>query len=124
MRFMKVTGWSKCGDIEFPEMLLPAKRVVCPRCDGSGKHVNEAIDGHGLTSEDFAEDPDFAESYFSGVYDVTCETCNGNNVIDEVDEEKCRTRISWWKSLLRYYTALQFESDTRMESYYERRAGA
>lgn len=121
---MKVSAWSKDGNIEFTDVLLPSKRVVCPQCDGTGKHVNPAIDGHGLSADDFAEDPDFAESYFSGVCDVRCETCNGNNVIDEVDEEMCKTRLSWWKGLIRYYNALRHESDARMESYYERSAGA
>ena len=124
MRFIKVSAWSKDGNIEFVNVLLPVKRVVCPQCDGSGKHVNPSIDSNGLTADDFAEDPGFAENYFGGAYDVRCETCNGNNVVDEVDEEMCKTRISWWKGLIRYYNALQCESDARMESYYERSAGA
>ena len=34
-----------------------------------------------MSSEDFDEDPDFQEDYFSGLYDVTCKTCHGRNVI-------------------------------------------
>jgi hypothetical protein len=124
MRFIKVSAWSKDGGIEFVDVLLPAKRVVCPQCDGTGKHVNPAIDGHGLSAEDFAEDPDFAESYFSGDYDVCCETCNGSNIIDEVDEYACKKRLSWWKGLLRHYNALKLERDAESERYHEMRVGA
>lgn len=50
---------------------------ICPACEGDGHCVNPNIDAHGLTAEDFAEDPDFAEDYFSGVYDVQCRACEG-----------------------------------------------
>lgn len=55
--------------------------IVCPVCDGEGTTVNPNIDAHGLTREDFAEDPDFAEDYSSGVYDITCAGCNGMRVV-------------------------------------------
>jgi hypothetical protein len=57
------------------------KFEVCPRCEGRGKHVNPAIDGHGLSAEDFDQDPDFREDYFSGVYDVPCYECKGDRVV-------------------------------------------
>lgn len=63
------------------ELALPARFTLCDRCQGSGSHVNPSIDGHGLSAEDFAEDPDFAESYFAGDYDVRCETCMGARVV-------------------------------------------
>jgi hypothetical protein len=55
--------------------------LVCPVCDGEGETVNPNIDAHGLTSEDFAEDPGFAEDYVSGIYNVTCAACNGRRVV-------------------------------------------
>jgi hypothetical protein len=67
--------------------VLPAKFDVCPVCNGKGKHVNPSVDSHGLTSEDFAEDPEFAKDYFGGMYDVTCYSCNGKRVVPEVDLE-------------------------------------
>lgn len=73
-------------------LYLPCKNVVCYRCDGTGAHVNPAIDGHGLTQEDFDQDPDFKEGYFSGRYDVRCEVCGGQNVISVVDEERLNKR--------------------------------
>lgn len=54
---------------------------VCPTCNGKGTHVNPSIDCNGLTAEDFADDPDFAESYIRGDYDVACYDCGGKRVI-------------------------------------------
>lgn len=69
------------------EVVFPATFEVCWRCRGEGKHVNPAIDGHGLSQEDFDQDPDFREDYFSGVYDQTCEECKGLRVLAEIDED-------------------------------------
>ena len=60
---------------------------VCDTCRGTGSHVNPSIDCGGLTSEDFDDDPDFREDYFSGVYDVTCYECNGKRVVPVTEEE-------------------------------------
>lgn len=57
--------------------------VICGLCRGEGTHVNPAIDSHGLTREDFDDDPDFAESYFAGHYDVPCVRCSGTGKIRE-----------------------------------------
>ncbi|MGH8327206.1 MAG: hypothetical protein ACRET2_10630, partial [Steroidobacteraceae bacterium] len=46
-----------------------------------GSHTNPAVEGNGLTAEDFAEDPDFHDDYMSGVYDVECHECGGARVI-------------------------------------------
>ena len=59
---------------------MPAVYEVCETCGGKGKHVNPAIDGHGISAEEMHEDPDFAEDYFSGVYDVPCEECGGRGL--------------------------------------------
>ena len=48
------------------EIELPVKMAVCPRCDGKGTHVNPAIDGHGISPEEFRDDPEFGEAYFRG----------------------------------------------------------
>jgi hypothetical protein len=67
------------------ECSLPGKFEVCTRCEGRGSYVNPSIDGHGLTAEDMAEDPDFAEAYFDGVYDVPCAICHGARVVPRPD---------------------------------------
>lgn len=75
------------GDGE--EIDIPAKYEVCGTCDGKGSHVNPSIDAHGLSREDFDEDPDFAEGYFRGDYDQPCNECHGKRVSPVVDEERC-----------------------------------
>lgn len=60
---------------------LAARYEVCGRCGGTGVHVDPSIDGRGLSAEDFAEDPDFEQGYFSGVYDVQCSECRGQRVV-------------------------------------------
>ena len=67
------------------ELVLPAVFQVCPRCHGEGSHINPSVDGNGLTSDDFAEDPDFAEEYMRGSYDVPCEECAAARVVPIVD---------------------------------------
>lgn len=80
------------GDEIEEDVEVPIKFEVCPTCDGRGTHVNPSVDSNGLTAEDFVEDPDFREDYFSGRYDVTCYGCGGKNVVpvinsDHVDDE-------------------------------------
>jgi len=70
-----------CEKGGYYRIYVPATKEICHRCDGEGTHVNPNIDGNGLTAEDFAEDPDFRESYMSGVYDVRCEECNGEKIV-------------------------------------------
>lgn len=62
--------------------------IICPVCEGNGTVVNPNIDDNGLTADDFAEDPDFADDYMSGVYDVTCNACGGSGKMrkQEADE--------------------------------------
>lgn len=92
----KTMTWTlvlETDDDEEIEVELPARFEVCDICDGKGKRVNPAIDGHGISAEEFDEDPDFREDYFAGVYDITCSECNGKRVIpviidDELNEQQ------------------------------------
>jgi hypothetical protein len=70
---------------------LPAQYEVCRRCRGAGKHVNPAVDGHGITAEEWEDDwdDDSREGYMSGRYDVQCEECGGERVTMVVDEGAC-----------------------------------
>lgn len=76
--------WADICDGELPERFVVrhGKRMVCPACNGEGRHVAASVDAHGLTQADFNDDPDFAERYFGGAYDVECGTCKGRNVVD------------------------------------------
>lgn len=74
------------GDCE-TEIVIVAKFDVCPRCSGSGTHVNPAVDGNGISREDFDQDPDFEREYIAGTYDVPCYQCNGKRVVLVPDED-------------------------------------
>ena len=63
----------------------PSPWEVCPTCQGNGKHVSPNIDRYGISQQDFDDDPDFADSYFSGAYDVTCSQCDGLRVVRGVE---------------------------------------
>lgn len=92
---------------------------VCDTCGGKGRHVNPSIDAGGLTSEDFAEDPDFAEAYFAGHYDVPCYGCKGRRVALGVD----RTATSK-ENLALYDERVRDEAAYAAEVAAERRMGA
>tara|TARA_Y100000310_G_scaffold311232_1_gene357321 strand:- start:635 stop:949 length:315 start_codon:yes stop_codon:yes gene_type:complete len=75
------------------EIELPWKWEVCDLCNGKGTHVNPSIDSNGLTAEDFAEDPDFQEDYFGGVYDQQCNECHGRSTVMVPNEEAMTEEI-------------------------------
>lgn len=105
-------------DPESPEyFFLPTRYEVCGRCRGTGVHTNPAIDGNGLTREDFDEDPSFREDYFNGVYDITCQECGGLRVVPVVDEERADKEI-----LKKYYKYLDEEAQYEAMCRAERRA--
>lgn len=75
------------------------KWMICPACEGEGSCVNPAIDCNGLSASEMHEDPDFAENYFGGLYDVTCEACHGSGKIltermDELRENAADRRLA------------------------------
>ncbi len=77
------------------EETVAAVWEICSLCEGEGAYVNPSIDAHGLSAEDFAEDPDFAEDYFRGVYNISCRECGGNGKIKVPEDsdiaEKCES---------------------------------
>lgn len=66
---------------------FPAKLEVCSLCQGHGKYVNPSIDSDGISQEEFDDDPEFRDSYFSGDYDVICGRCKGDNVEPVINED-------------------------------------
>lgn len=110
-------------DGEEVEESLPTSFRVCPTCRGNGKHVNRNIDGNGITGSEWAElcaeDEDFADNYMSGMYDVTCEECNGIRVIPEIDVESLSEDQ---KKLYEIYCEQQESArQDRIDSDWERR---
>ena len=100
---------------------LPGKMEVCGRCSGTGSHTNPSIDGNGL-SDDCLSDPDFMEDYMGGSYDVTCEECDGRNVIAVADESQFSEMD---KAIYKQHEEfVESQRQVDLESYYEMRAGA
>lgn len=79
----RMVGYFEDGDGERHAVRLHFE--VCGTCNGRGSYVNPSIDSHGLSREDFDDDPDFAEDYFRGVYDVACNECGGARVVPAID---------------------------------------
>lgn len=98
---------------------FPAIYEVCDTCRGRGKHVNPSIDSHGIT---FQEDPEFAESYFSGVYDTTCFECQGRRVVLMINEQYLSE--SQKEDLERFHEWQEDEMIYRATCEAERRMGA
>ena len=89
------------------------KWVVCDVCRGRGSHVNPSIDAdHGITAQEFADDPGFHADYFAGVYDVVCGQCRGKRVAPEL--------VAPCPELDEYMRVVY---ETRRESEHERRMG-
>lgn len=104
------------------ECSLPAKRIVCPACDGSGTELRGGLKGAVISDENLA-DPDFRESYFGGEFDTQCSECQGLNVIVAVDEEQLSPKM-----LERYFRAIDsaVKSDREYaaeQRYFERAMG-
>ncbi len=76
-------------DGDLVEHDLPGKFDVCRTCEGRGSHVNPSVDAHGISAEEFDDDPGFAEEYRAGRYDVSCYECGGNRVVPAVDVDLC-----------------------------------
>lgn len=108
----------QCRSGRILEVQIPLKNALCWRCRGEGKHTNPAIDGHGISPEEFAEDPDFEEGYFSGRYDIRCEECHGEKIIKVPDWDRIPKRHQF---LLEHDA--QEEADYRALCEAERRMG-
>jgi len=94
---------------------IPIVMQICPTCDGSGRYVNPNIDRQGLSREDFDAEPEFLEAYRSGMYDITCQHCKGQNVIPWPTQETDIQRVEEWLGIMQEW---EDESDA------ERRMGA
>lgn len=76
-------------DVQLDGFIIVSFRwEVCGTCSGRGQHVNPSIDSHGISSDEFDEDPDFREAYFSGAYDVSCAECHGKRVVPVTDDPR------------------------------------
>ena len=104
---------------EAQTLIVPAHFEVCSRCQGKGTHVNPNVDGHGLSREDFDQDPDFERDYFGGVFDVKCAECKGERVVLEPNWDQMTERQ---KELANAH--YQDEANHHADVAAERRVGA
>jgi hypothetical protein len=75
------------------DVTVAVKFEVCPTCCGKGTFVNPDIDRHGLSREDFDNDPEFEEDYRRGRYNVQCTHCEGARVVPVAVDKTMRERI-------------------------------
>lgn len=75
------------------EFRIPAKWEICDDCEGDGTVLRDGLRGVAFTQEEMNEDPDFAESYFSGAYDVPCQTCTGSGKVKVPDERRAKPEV-------------------------------
>lgn len=110
------------GDVDEVEVIFPGKYVVCPTCDGKGKHVNPSIDAGGIGEDDefWVDDiDDDGESmYASGRYDVTCYRCAGRATWLVIDEARADATM-----LATYHEYQDDEAEYEAECRAERRMG-
>jgi hypothetical protein len=103
------------GESEPVEVQLPAQWVICDCCFGEGKssaHLGS------FSQEQMNEDPDFAEDYRAGAYDVPCRNCGGTGKIKEVIEMQCTTS-EFKRALELMYEKVQYERERRNEQKHE-----
>lgn len=122
---MEITFENSAG--EEITVKLPTKKEVCSNCEGTGTQLCSGMRGEVYTAEEFAEsfDEEQQEEYFrpGGRYDVLCEVCKGKNVVDEVDEDKCKGNPELVEALAALDKQEQDECAHRAECEAERRAG-
>lgn len=90
-------------------ILVPAKKIVCPTCNGNGSHFRTDLDEN-LLIDGMREDGDEEgiESYQGGAFDQVCTQCNGKNVVDDVWDNLpswAKSCISEWEHSSRVYDA-------------------
>ena len=94
---------------------VPCEYIVCSACEGKGSYVNPSIDAHGISPDEFYDDPDFAEDYFAGRYDIPCACCDGRRVVPWPIEKEHQDIVDDW---------LMHEAQYARECYMERMMGA
>ena len=88
---------------------------VCPKCKGRGKYVNPSIDSGGISADEFYSDPDFAEAYIAGRYDIQCSDCHGQRVVLKPALHEAKAIEEWEECLAEMAeTQAMYEMERRM----------
>lgn len=118
-----------CHDFVAPPLpdrlpVVPGEWEVCDLCRGNGKVVNPSVDYNGISSQEFADDPDFAEDYFGGRFDIPCPECGGKRVTRSYVPAPGKLHDVTEAFLAVIDEALGFDAAYDAESAAERRMGA
>lgn len=95
---------------------FPARFIVCPECEGHGKHLPDSMRHHAYSAEEWAEmEPN--------TYDITCHKCHGNKVVQTIDrgaitESEDRELLTEYETLEK--TAAKRKRRERAEERYAR----
>ena len=75
------------GD-DFP---VPARRILCPRCNGDGKVGHPAFAEQAITAEEWYSEwsEEERDLYLGGAYDIECPECQGRLWTLVLDEDIC-----------------------------------
>lgn len=102
-------------------MTVPSHKEVCGDCNGHGTVLNPSMRYHAYTAEDLRDwSEEEKEQYFmrGGIYDVTCPTCRGRNVVDAINRGDIR------KGTPEHYALAAFDQMERDRSEFERELAA
>lgn len=83
--------WREFMSEDDPDFKVITKKEVCSTCHGSGTTWlgRPSHDAVVFTESDMADmDDDEIDAWMGGSYDGTCPECNGQNVVDVIDEER------------------------------------
>lgn len=128
-----VKQWSEATEKAWKEWLkslgarstvvVDSRFEVCSTCKGRGTHVNPNIDCGGITASEWAEwDHEEREHYWSGAYDVGCNQCHGEKVIQTLEYETENKLYNWCCERLSEHYEAQYDSAREMAA--ERAWGA
>lgn len=95
---------------------LPSKWAICHACSGHG--ASSAYLGAYTRDEMDQQGPDFLEDYMAGVYDRTCDDCDGSGKVQVPDFARMTAEQ---KRLLEEHE--RFEDEFAAEAEAERRMG-
>lgn len=81
--------------------------VVCPDCNGEGKHT---LHGIAIPMDEFQNEwhPDEQEAYLRGDYDTVCPTCNGRTTIKSSEVQDYHDRLQE-AAIMRMESGLYFD---------------
>tara|TARA_Y100000310_G_scaffold339792_1_gene433582 strand:+ start:258 stop:578 length:321 start_codon:yes stop_codon:yes gene_type:complete len=67
------------------ERNIPTRKIVCPDCEGRGTDANHLGD----ISDEYLADAEWMQDYKAGHFDQLCPRCKGQNVVDDIDTDRC-----------------------------------